>query len=184
MKRKTAKEILAESFREMAEIKPVDRIAVIEIVENCGYSTTTFYRHFRDKYDLMAWEYTRHIEELMRRLDADGYEWKRLCLDAVRLFDGQKDDLKNLLLHTSGMDSFARNMKSIHFEALKKRVLKVSNATALDVKMEMYVRGYCQGTVDLTCDWIMGQYDASCEELAEVYENFPSVPLRNCLVDR
>ncbi len=44
MKRKTAREILAESFRELAGSKPVDKITVPEIVENCGYSKTTFYR--------------------------------------------------------------------------------------------------------------------------------------------
>ena len=51
MKRKTAKEILAESFRELAE----------EIADNCEYSPATFYRHFRDKYDLIAWDYAGRI---------------------------------------------------------------------------------------------------------------------------
>ena len=55
MKRKTAKEILAESFRELAGSKQVDKITVPDIVENCGYSKTTFYRLFKDKYELMAW---------------------------------------------------------------------------------------------------------------------------------
>ena len=40
MKRKTAKEILAESFRELAENKPVDKITVPEITENCGIALT------------------------------------------------------------------------------------------------------------------------------------------------
>jgi hypothetical protein len=38
MKRKTAREILAESFRELAGSKPVDKITVPNIIENCGYS--------------------------------------------------------------------------------------------------------------------------------------------------
>lgn len=42
MKRKTTKEILAESFRELAESKSVDRITVREIVDNCDYSTAAF----------------------------------------------------------------------------------------------------------------------------------------------
>lgn len=41
MKRKTAREILAESFRELAASKPVDKITVPNIIENCGYSKTT-----------------------------------------------------------------------------------------------------------------------------------------------
>ncbi|MBQ9198052.1 MAG: TetR family transcriptional regulator [Clostridia bacterium] len=59
MKRMTAQEILAESFREIAEKKPVDKITVQDIINNCGYSKTTFYRVFKDKYDLMAWYYFR-----------------------------------------------------------------------------------------------------------------------------
>ncbi len=48
MKRKTTKEILAESFRELAENHPVNKITIQEIVDNCGFSPATFYRHFRD----------------------------------------------------------------------------------------------------------------------------------------
>ena len=36
MKRKTAREILAESFRELAQSKPVDKITVPNIIEKCG----------------------------------------------------------------------------------------------------------------------------------------------------
>ena len=55
MKRKNAKEILAESFQELARGKNIDKITVKEITDNCGYSTVTFYRQVKDKYDLIAW---------------------------------------------------------------------------------------------------------------------------------
>ncbi len=38
MKRKTAKEILAASFRALAGRRPIDKITIREIVDNCGYS--------------------------------------------------------------------------------------------------------------------------------------------------
>ena len=38
MKRKTTKEILAESFRKLAETQPADKITIHEIVDNCDYS--------------------------------------------------------------------------------------------------------------------------------------------------
>ncbi len=53
MKRKTAKEILAESFKELALTRDVEKITIKEITDNCGYSPATFYRQFKDKYDLM-----------------------------------------------------------------------------------------------------------------------------------
>ena len=65
MKRKTTKEILAESFRELARSKPVDKITVPDIIKNCGYSKTTFYRLFKDKYSLMAWDYAQKLQEIV-----------------------------------------------------------------------------------------------------------------------
>lgn len=182
MKRKTAKEILAETFREIAEKKPVDRITVQDIIENSGYSKTTFYRSFKDKYDLMAWDYIRGHRQIMAQTKNADYEWKRTLMEGALLFNDQKEYLKNLLLHTNGLDSFSRYMKNIHFESLKKCVLYASGQKELDVKTEMYVREYCQGTVDLTCDWIMGAYDVTPEELAEVYENTLPIPLRGFLL--
>lgn len=182
MKRKTAKEMLAESFREIAEKKTVDRITVQDIIENCGYSKTTFYRLFKDKYDLMAWDYIRSHNQIMDQTENVDYEWKTTLIEGALLFNDQKEYLKNLLLHTNGLDSFSRNMKQIHFDSLKKCVLDASGLKELDVKTEMYVRTYCEGTVDLICDWVMGMYDASPEELAEVFENCLPVPLHKYLL--
>lgn len=50
MIRKTAKTILADSFRELAENSSIDKITVKDIADNCGYSSATFYRQFQDKY--------------------------------------------------------------------------------------------------------------------------------------
>ena len=87
MKRKTAREILAESFREIADNKPVDKITVPDIVENCGYSKTTFYRLFKDKYDLMAWDYAKGVREIMAKTGKDDYEWKTTLIEGALLFN-------------------------------------------------------------------------------------------------
>ena len=68
MKRKTAREILVDAFREVAGSKDVDKITVKDITENCGYSTATFYRHFRDKYDLIVWSYTQAVTATMKKV--------------------------------------------------------------------------------------------------------------------
>ena len=182
MRRRTSKEILAESFRELTKRKPAGRITVIDIAENCGYSTTTFYRHFKDKYDLMAWEYTCRVEKIMDEYSGDESEWLLVCLNTAKFFDEEKDYLSNLLLHTNGYDSFVFNMKKIHFDIVSRWILKNHREEVLDTKTEMYIRTYCHGTVDLSCEWIMGKYDVTVEELAEVFENCMPDPLRKYLI--
>ena len=83
MKRKTAREILAESFRELAQSKPVDKITVPNIIENCGYSKTTFYRLFKDKYDLMAWDYAQRLQAIVGQTEKEDYEWKQILWDVA-----------------------------------------------------------------------------------------------------
>lgn len=183
MRRKTAKEILAEAFREVAAGKSIDRITVRDITENCGYSTATFYRHFRDKYDLIAWVYAQGVAQIMAQIGVEGYTWKRTLLDGARGFLSEREYLTNLLLHTNGHDSFIRNMTEINYNALKAQIVRVSGRDGVDEKTDMYIRLYCMGTVCLTCEWILGRYQASPEELAEVYERSLPVPLRPCLLD-
>lgn len=171
MKRKTAKEILAESFREIAENKSADKITVVDIVDNCGYSTTTFYRHFKDKYDLIAWDYTHSLEKMLDKVRSEGKGWSEACFESSKLFNDQRTYLKNLLLHTSGYDSFARNMMAIHYEGLKNMILRAADMSEYDYHLELCVKTYCHGVVDLSCDWIMGQYDVTPEELTQVFED-------------
>ena len=59
MKRKTTKELLADSFLELAEKKPINKITIANIADNCELTQPTFYRYFKDKYDMIAWIYAR-----------------------------------------------------------------------------------------------------------------------------
>ena len=181
MKRKTPREILAESFYELSETKGIDKITVKDITKNCGYSPATFYRHFKDKYDLIAWAYSESVAGIMEQIDKEGYTWEKTLLDGARFFIREKKYLSNLLLNTSGHDAFIRYMTDINYDALKRHILNVSQEKELDHRTEMYIRVYCLGTVSLTCEWILGQHDASPEELAEIYENSVPQPLQTYL---
>ena len=170
MKRKTARELLAESFRELAESKAIDKITVQEIVDNCGYSSATFYRQFRDKYDLIAWAYSRDLEQIMGRITYDEISWRQTLIEGAQYYSAHQEYLENLLLHTSGYDAFVRNMTEINYQSLKQAVLRSARLTELDEKTDMLIRLYVFGTVQLSCEWIIGKYEASPKRLAEVYE--------------
>ena len=178
MRRKTAKELLAESFRELAGQKSIDKITIQEIVENCGYSPATFYRNFTDKYDLIVWEHTRNVAEIMEPLGENQCRWEQTLLASARLFLGEKTYLANLFQHTSGQESFFRYMVEINHDALKAHILNVSGKKELEKQEELYVRIYCLGTVSLTCEWILGQFDAAPEEIADIYAKALPEPLR------
>ena len=49
------KRALEESLKRMLLRKPLDRITISDITEDCGISRMTFYYHFKDIYDLVEW---------------------------------------------------------------------------------------------------------------------------------
>ena len=118
MKRKTAKELLAGSFKELVQTKSADKITVQDITGNCGYSPATFYRNFKDKYDLIAWDYSQHISSLMKGILNNKRKWRQTILDGLAHYHKEKDYLTNLLKNTSGHDSFIRYMSQINTENL------------------------------------------------------------------
>lgn len=82
--RKSKKEVLVRSFRELALQKPISKITITNITDNCGLSQPTFYRYFKDKYDLIAWAYTSDTGKIMGRIGERGYAWRDTLYDGAR----------------------------------------------------------------------------------------------------
>ena len=51
--------IADKKMREIMKYKPLDKIRVTEILVKQRTSSPTFYYHFKDKYDLVAWMFRR-----------------------------------------------------------------------------------------------------------------------------
>ncbi len=51
----TTKLALEASLKELLRTKPIDRITINDLTEDCGISRMAFYYHFKDIYDLIEW---------------------------------------------------------------------------------------------------------------------------------
>lgn len=169
MKRKTAKEILAEAFREVAEHRPIDKITIQEIVDNCGYSPATFYRQFRDKYDLIAWDYVHRTTAIMDKVGVDAYQWKHTWVDGVKFCTENREYIQNLLKNTTGHDAFVRYLSEANIGHLTRCILKLNGKKELDNDKLIYVRIYCYGTAMTICSWLMGEIICDEKELPDYY---------------
>lgn len=181
MHRKTTKEILVDSLKELAQSKSIDKITVKDITANCGYSNATFYRQFKDKYDLIAWAYSHDVEQLMERIVDESIKWEEILQDAANYYLEHKQYLENLLLHTSGYDSFFSNMTEINYDCLLKKIITANKNIKLDKQTEMMIRIYVLGTVCFTCEWILGKCEADPKTLTQAYMQSLPEPLQKYL---
>ena len=181
MKRKTTKDILAESFQELALKKNVEKITVKEIADNCQLSTTTFYRLFKDKYDLIIWDYLKTINEIIDNNVRDGYPWSRIIYDGLHYFWDHHEYIKNLILHTSGYDAFLRLQTAANIDMLEGYIKKASGQNELDSDTKIYVKMYVFAIVQTIAAWIVGDIECTPTHLGQLFENTVPDPLRSYL---
>ncbi len=53
----TTKKELASSLKKLLKQKPLEKITVMDITEDCDFNRQTFYYHYKDIYDLVEWIY-------------------------------------------------------------------------------------------------------------------------------
>ena len=64
----TTKRALEASLKHLLAKKPLDKITINDIAEDCGISRMTFYYHFKDIYDLIEWSC---VEEASRVIEGN-----------------------------------------------------------------------------------------------------------------
>ena len=138
--RPTTKELLAASLQELAALKSIDKITVREIAQNCGFTAKTFYNHFQDKYDLIAWIYSSSAEKIMNRIGVGGYEWRDSLRDGFKYFLDNREFLKNLIANTGGQDSFINYVARFNVKILSEYIQRENNFDELPRDLEILDR--------------------------------------------
>lgn len=183
MKRKTTKEILAESFLELAESKAIDKIRIGDITGNCGMSPPTFYNHFKDKYDLLVWIHTSRVGAIMGKIGRDGYRWRDTLSDGARYYYENRGYIINALKHTSGQDSFVVYVTRNNIEVLANEVRRKLMTEYLPPEIYGLIKMYVYGTVHFMLDWLLGDNPLTPEQVAQIWEQGLPQPLRQYLCD-
>ena len=60
-------------------------------------------------------------------------------------------------------------MVEIHYQALTDHIQKLMGKEKVREELLLSLRIYCLGTVSLTCEWLLGKYGLSPDELAAAY---------------
>ena len=63
--------LLGNSFIELAEHQPIDKISVSDIVAASGKNRKTFYYHFESKEHLIRWLFRRDLADVLKANVAD-----------------------------------------------------------------------------------------------------------------
>lgn len=181
IEKRTTKDLLAESLKELCKIKSADKITIKELTQNCGLTAPTFYNHFRDKYELMAWIYNQKVEASLENFGrGDSFEdvickWMDIILEDEKFYT-------NLLKNAVGQNSFryATNDHAINLIAdwIKAR----HNLREVSPELYFCVKFFMRAISETVNDWCLGKWDCSPRDMAKFFVAAMPAPLKPLLL--
>ena len=154
---------IADKMRALLKQKPLEKIRVTEICKAADIERPTFYYHFKDKYDLVAWmfctdAYGTDITSVASAA-AGMNKMKQEILFYKRAYE---DSSQNALWHYM-VEYFTRRYTELAKEKL--------GTDILDTQLAYSIRFYCMGAVGMTREWVLTDNITSAETVVQMMFN-------------
>ena len=154
---------LADALKRCMKHAPLEKITVSGITEECGTTHQTFYRHFKDKYDLVNWYFDKILQESFEHMGEgrtiyEGLVNKFHYIQEERLFfkAAFKNDAQNNL-----RDHDFHLILAFYTERIEGKIGK-----KMPEHLRFLLEMYCQGSIYMTVRWVLGKIKGTPEEIA------------------
>lgn len=149
----TTKKALEESLKKMLLQKPLEKITIADIAEDCGINRMTFYYHFKDIYDLVEWSC---VEDAAKALGGKKTynTWQQGFLQIFQAVQENKPFILNVY-HSVSREQVEIYLYKLTYDLLIGVIEE--KAEGLDVRTEdkkFIADFYKFGFVGLMLDWI------------------------------
>ena len=148
-----AKYKLAASIKECMKTTPVDRITVKDIVEGCGLTRQTFYRNFKDKYDLINWYFDKLVLQSFEQIWVGHTVGESL----TQKFEFIRSE-KAFFTEAFRSDDY-NSVKEHDFTLILQFYMSLiarKTSRPLSEELEFLLEMYCRGSVYMTEKWVLG----------------------------
>ena len=154
MKRRTTKDYLTESFKELAERKSIAKITIADITNNCEYSQPTFYNHFKDKYDLITWIAKCNAREIVLEKNKDG-KLDSIIKDFIESAENNKKLAENITKYAFSIRALRENIANAYIETICELIKERNNMETIPSKDYKVISLYFVGAVSLLGQWLV-----------------------------
>ena len=170
MAQEKAKLQFAKAMDALMESKPVCKIHVCDLLQESGLSRQTFYRHFRDIYDLINWMHVEKTRLAFDLFDFHGDLQEGLCVSLTLMLKNRT--FYRQIISLEGYNSFYNT----YYARCKNNMAQfVQKRTALDEDILFSIRFVSAGITQMLVEWIQGGMVELPEVMAKGFvENMPT----------
>ncbi|MCD7946804.1 MAG: TetR/AcrR family transcriptional regulator [Oscillospiraceae bacterium] len=149
----STKQALAASLKKMLEKRNLDDITVKELVEDCQVNRQTFYYHFQDIFDLLAWFLEREFSALMPERCTTG-NWQDTLLHITHYVKGHY----KLMLHiysSNGQQVFNQELNRVSLQMMYEVVESSGDGLSIAEEDKRFVANFYKcALTGIFADWL------------------------------
>jgi len=157
------KYLFADTLKDLMKSKDLKDIRIGELCAACGAHRRTFYYHFQDKYDLMAWILSHGYDDPSMPENIMTEHTQVNVLSRMR--DNQT--FYRRLYSDPGISELSDYLLRYNVESFEEQLLPALGAEHLSDEQKFSLRMYCYGGIYMSREWILGGCRLEPEELAE-----------------
>ena len=155
---------IEESFIRLLNERPLDKITIKDIVDDCGISRNTFYYHFQDIYDLVEWSC---LEDARKALEEKKTHdtWQQGFIQIFKAVQENKPFIMNVY-HCVDREQVEKYLKPLTDNLL----MGVIDEESVDMKVreedkKFIARVYSYSFIGLMLDWIKDDMKEAPEKI-------------------
>lgn len=156
---------LANAMKELLVHTPVDKITVKQIVDQCDVTRPTFYRHFKDKYDLINWYFDKLLVKSFEHMG----QGKTVYDALVKKFTYIQEE--QTFFSASFRYDDQNSLRQHDFElilAFYENLICEKTGKVPEENIHYMLEMYCQSSIYMTVKWVTGEVTCTPEELASM----------------
>lgn len=155
--------LFAQSIKDLMAKQSLDKMTVTDIVKHSGMTRQTFYRYFKDKYDLVNWYFDKILLESFEHMG----EGETIYEGLVKKFQYiQKEKLFFKMAFKSDDQNCLRDHDFELILAFYSERIQEKSRKPLSEDLKFLLEMYCQGSIYMTVQWVFGRVKRTPEELA------------------
>jgi len=154
---------LADAMKVCMTTTPVDKITVRQIVDGCEMTRQTFYRNFKDKYDLINWYFDKLVLKVFAQIGVE--KTIKESLTEKFLFIQEEKVFFTEAFRSDDYNSLKEHDFELILQFYTELISRKTNQP-LSEDLQFLLEMYCRGSVYMTEKWILGGMKKTPAEMA------------------
>jgi hypothetical protein len=159
-------------------MKSIEAITIQDILSHSHVARSTFYRYFRDKYDVMNWYYQAYVDNLLSQYE--GIDWKSVMYRIIQFLFDDAVYFRKMLRYSSQI-TFWNFIYDYGYKFYESTILIQQGRKNLTTDEKYILGSYCNGTVHILKQWITDGCNETVEYITDLIYSLIPKEIENSL---